>query len=95
MIDFDGISLKVTGSDKDEKGNVISDFIIEKGVLTRYVITWTKHDIVGDKKGTDCDFRDSTMETHIRNPEFEKKLKVLIEAHFVQIKSFENIITGK
>lgn len=96
MIVFDGIALQITGSDKDDEGNIISDFIIKKDVPSRYVILWTKHDIIGDKKGTNCDFRDSKVETHIRNPEFEKDLKELIKVHFeLQIKSFENIITGK
>ncbi|GAH77992.1 unnamed protein product, partial [marine sediment metagenome] len=47
-------------------------------------------------RSTNSDYRDSRVEIHIRNPEFEKEFKELIEKHFeLQIKSFENIITGK
>jgi len=82
MIDFENISLMVSGNKKDDQGNIISTFVITKEKLTRYVITWGKKEIIGDEKGTNSDYRDCAMETHIRMPEFEKDLEILTEKHF-------------
>ena len=81
MLTLDVVSLKVSITERNKKGEDFADVLIFKdGVLGRYDITRCKHEALG--KENNPDWRDTKIETHIKNVEFENDLKKLICLHF-------------
>ena len=81
MLTLDIVALKVSITERNKRGEDFADVLIFKdGVLGRYNITRCKHEALG--KEHDPDWRDTKIETHIKNAEFEKDLKELIKVHF-------------
>lgn len=80
MLTLDIVALKVSITERNKKGEDFADILIFKdGVLGRYDITRCKHETLG--KEHDPDWKDTTIKTHIKIPEFEKDLKELIVLH--------------
>ena len=93
MLKFGIVGLKVSITETNDEGEERADVIIHKdGVFTRYKITRMEHEKFSEKD--DSDFRDSTIITQIKVPEFEQDLKELISLHFGKEITGEKEIKG-